>query len=726
MGISRLELYQTLGIEFSIVEPILIGSYEMDAVKEWRGAGDDAPHGSRWSTSFHASSFPGTNPTACGRAALYTLMDLPDEKPREAFLSALFEVGTALEHNWVRRFAATGQLLSKSPAVGDDYQEVFLDDEHWLSGASDAIVLPYGWRKGHCVEIKTTGHDKVLAMRANHDDTPYCVDESTEAFTENGWKRHGDLKSGELVLTLNHESGESEWQPVQAVNRFSVVDEEMVSVEGNVHSSLTTLNHRWPTLHRVMIPPYPRKRHWTTSESLVSTDHLITAAPCVELPESSPYSDAFVELVAWFYTEGTIRKDSRRPNVVLCQSVAHNPECVRRIRDCLVEVFGPSVVRMDTRGRRSEVAPQWREWVECDGEIARFQLNSNAAAGLLEIAPKRVVSTEFIRSLTLEQLDLFIQVSLDADGHAYKPGNPKSLLAQNDPARLVAFEMACILTGRPVHSYADTTKRYGVAGDLKEQRYVASVGKWSTARIWPKPGKWAQGSQRTGRMFPTRELYSGTVWCPTTDNGTWLARRNGTVYFTGNSHAKYSRQVNTYIGLTNEHGFAPLVHVCKKSWAITKPGILDLRWCPVHESFECELEEIQLEPPDDGSLIYSSREEPLLTASYYFGLDAEHMRVGREKLAAWRASFERGELPPHPLQGERKMWSVDPCKFCSMKKGCKADYQAKETRLAHSDHITRAKVVRPSYDYEAARSAVFTRWGVSDPLEHLQGEETAT
>lgn len=33
-------------------------------------------------------------------------------------------------------------------------------------------------------------------------------------------------------------------------------------------------------------------------------------------------------------------------------------------------------------------------------------------------------------------------------------------------------------------------------------------------------------------------MHSGLVWCPTTTNGTWLARRNGTVYFTGNSQVE--------------------------------------------------------------------------------------------------------------------------------------------------------------------------------------------
>jgi len=32
----------------------------------------------------------------------------------------------------------------------------------------------------------------------------------------------------------------------------------------------------------------------------------------------------------------------------------------------------------------------------------------------------------------------------------------------------------------------------------------------------------------------TEEKYTGIVWCPTTRNGNWLARRNGTVYYTGN------------------------------------------------------------------------------------------------------------------------------------------------------------------------------------------------
>lgn len=360
MGLSRLELWGHLGLEVKIVEPMLFDAYSLEAEQEWLGDDGDSPHGARWHTSFHASTFPGTDPLVCGRAAVYTFMDLPDEKPREPKLSAMFDLGSNLEHDWVRRFHLRGQLLSKSPAIGDDYQDVFIDDEHWLSGAADAIVLPPFWTRSHNVEIKTTSHEKVIAMRDNPENTPY-------------------------------------------------------------------------------------------------------------------------------------------------------------------------------------------------------------------------------------------------------------------------------------------------------------------------------------------------------------------------SHPKYLRQLGTYIGLGYEQEFSPEVILCKESWAITRSGEMSgfkfptMRFCPVHRKWDCETVTIKLDPPSDGTLIYSSREEPLTTASYYVSFDEEHMRAGRERLALWRDQFLRDEIPEHPHEGQRSKWSVPPCKYCSLKKGCKADYTAKTTKISESKQIERAKEVRPQYDYDAARARVLARWKVEVP-----------
>lgn len=187
---------------------------------------------------------------------------------------------------------------------------------------------------------------------------------------------------------------------------------------------------------------------------------------------------------------------------------------------------------------------------------------------------------------------------------------------------------------------------------------------------------------------------------------------------TPRSHAKYVRQLKTYIALAYEQEFAPEVVVCKQSWAITQEFPMGMRHCPIHRSFDCETEALKLEPPTDGTLIYSSREEPLTIASYLIEYDPDHMRVSREKLAEWRDYYMRGLLPPHPHEGQRSKWSVSPCEWCDHKKfTCKPDYTEKVTRLADSNGVKFAEEVRGEYDFDLTRAAVLERWGVEDTVK---------
>jgi hypothetical protein len=195
-------------------------------------------------------------------------------------------------------------------------------------------------------------------------------------------------------------------------------------------------------------------------------------------------------------------------------------------------------------------------------------------------------------------------------------------------------------------------------------------------------------------------------------------RERGTPY----SHQKYLRQLKTYVGYAHEQKFAPKVTVCTESWAVTRETVMGLRWCPRHHSLDCEVKEIQLSPPDGGELIYASRDPErgnhLDTIAYYVGYDGDFLEAGRKKLGQWRDFFERGEMPPHIHAGEKKKWSVDPCRFCNVKKNaCKLDETAKVTQLADSHAFEFARELSPAYDYEDARAAVFARWKIADPLK---------
>ncbi|MER6632884.1 hypothetical protein ABT301_32470 [Streptomyces sp. NPDC000987] len=343
---------------------------------------------------------------------------------------------------------------------------------------------------------------------ANH----WCVDERTEILTrDRGWITQDQLAVGDVVRTLNHETGLAEWQPVRDIYRAAVHNEPMRQLLAANHSSLTTAEHRWPVVTR------SGHRKWKISKTLMQGESFIAAAPHSDLPTSAKYEDAFVELVAWAWTEGSIRTGGT--GFSIAQSHTVNFGRVERIRRALTRLYGPASATL-----RGSTAPTWREATQANetshgGPVTVFYLNQHATALLLDVMPGKRVSTDFVLSLTMAQLELFIDVFCQGDGWHYRHG--KLDIWQRDPAALDAFELALTLSGR------------------RTSRHEYDGGESVSALLNPhvRPVKAAAEAARIGRNSATDEwvLYTGTVWCPVTDNTTWFARRDGHTYFTGNS-----------------------------------------------------------------------------------------------------------------------------------------------------------------------------------------------
>lgn len=437
-----------------------------------------------------------------------------------------------------------------------------------------------------------------MGVITGEDSNHWCTTPDTQIMTRSGWRSYDQIVPGDQVLTLNHETGLSEWQPLLAVNTWQVEDEEMVRIEGRRHSSITTAAHRWPILvgkaGRSRTDPY--KREWITSKELQTQaeldgpdkqrqDYLVLGAACVDLPQEAKYSDALVEVVAWYYTEGTkgIRPGRNTPKVIIAQSHRVNPEKCARIERSLTALFGPRSERLSRGGRFAtpesvernakarqlktqglsidEIAgilqvsdvqvrnylkrePRLRDnvprWVSQKGtkshpDMTTFRLNSAAAEIVVEHAPACVVSLDFINNLTFSQLKLFIDVSVQADGHY--AGGTTPMLSQKDPAMCDAFELAGILVGLSPNRRPQEGIGLSASGPiLHTQEVVTLAAGWGAQTFAPR-----------GRSFTT-ERYTGTIWCPTTPNGTWLARHNGKTFFTGNSEwLKEESAVKRYI-----------------------------------------------------------------------------------------------------------------------------------------------------------------------------------
>jgi hypothetical protein len=362
-----------------------------------------------------------------------------------------------------------------------------------------------------------------------------------------GWLNGDQVQRGEICLTLNTATGTAEWQPVQAVGIFPG-PHEVVEMRTRTHSSVTTLDHRWPVFLNGGTGRAATGWQWRTTATLPRDGRIAAAAPVVA-PADPKWSDALVELVAWFWTEGCAGDYGQ---ITLSQSGAANPQHVASIRYALTELFGPDAkaagrsllgskgwqkrrqVRAElerdasrsnravgrvcgvdpktvalVRGGKTD-GPGWTEDTD-HRQMHLFRLNTQAGTLLIEHAPQKVVTTEFMSQLTRAQLELFIRVSIDADG-TWRPGGRSAVMAQADIRRVEAFQVACALTGRS-----------GVlCGPNKAGMYHISI----QVTPWRKPMGHAH--------YRTRKVIDGPVWCPTTPNGTWFARRDGTTYFTGN------------------------------------------------------------------------------------------------------------------------------------------------------------------------------------------------
>lgn len=353
----------------------------------------------------------------------------------------------------------------------------------------------------------------------------FCVDDQTEILTTAGWKRYNEVAVGDTALTIRPDGATAEWQPVQAVNVFSAQRRRMQAIEGRGISALTTDNHRWLVRHRTKkylgggrtAPRYgsgPSRFEFRRSDQLTVDDAVPMGAPVRNVPKSATVPDALVELVAWYWTEGTDRASGR---VHIVQDHIVNPQNVHRIRAALAAQFGP-----EREKRKRPGGPLWAE--NRSGSQTTFGLNRAAAAALKLAAPDKVPSIAWLAHLTQRQLDLFIQRSVEADGHerTRPTGRVERVLSQGDHARASAFQAACLIAGYAASmKQYQTTYRHGGTSRLFES-WAVTVG----MREFVKPIR----QKKVGWVE-----HDGIVWCPTTPNGTWLARRNGTAYFTGNS-----------------------------------------------------------------------------------------------------------------------------------------------------------------------------------------------
>jgi hypothetical protein len=323
------------------------------------------------------------------------------------------------------------------------------------------------------------GKVRILPLNAS-----FCLTPDTEILTRQGWKNYEDLKVGEEVLSIDPETDESVWSPVEAVNVFDW-EGSLARWENERFSVLSTPDHRW--LYQDGRNKVSVKRTRELHSSRHNGGRLIVAGGTpLSFAKTPVHSDSVVEAVAWFVTEGHWHKNG---TPMLTQDALINPEYAERI-DSISKEFGGS--RYSHPGK----ADQWY--------IPGLKTTIHDIAG----DDKRLPSA-FLCSLTFKQAKLLFDTLIDADGCR----SGITSWSQSHEGRVDDFQMLAMMLG------------------------YRTQARWRQRKIGKPCCDVTVYSNRTVNVtnLERDEVdYKGKVWCPTTSTGTWVARRNGITFITGN------------------------------------------------------------------------------------------------------------------------------------------------------------------------------------------------
>jgi hypothetical protein len=332
----------------------------------------------------------------------------------------------------------------------------------------------------------------------------YCVDADTQALTQRGWLGHNEINKDDTILSYN--GNNMVWSDIFSIFRdnFSGM---MHKLDVRGMDALVTPEHKL-----------------VTDKGLVKVEHLLHTDQVVLMGEAEQntqqvYSDSFVELVGWIVTEGNYQ-----PNKNLVSIYQNEGSNADRIRSCL-----------------SHLNYRYTESTDHKNNV-RFLICVKHSKEIMQQFPDKDLTMNFIVSLSTAQRDLLIDTMIEADG--WTRGKSASY-TQKKSSSVDLFQALCSIAGRKTNShFRDNKISFGKPVSYYEINLFSRKTTRGTCIDFhggrtSNKGNIGRGKQHYPNQ-PTAE-YRGTVWCPETEYGCFVARRNGKVYLTGNTYNEEMR-----------------------------------------------------------------------------------------------------------------------------------------------------------------------------------------
>jgi len=349
----------------------------------------------------------------------------------------------------------------------------------------------------------------------------YCVDESTEALTNRGWLSIDEITTNDKILSY-HE-GKNVWSDIKSIFRNDY-DDLMFHLTSRSYDTLITPNHKIVT-DRGLIP----------IELIKEKDRFILMGDEVCDTEKK-HDDSYVELIGWIVTEGCYEYDKKHviKNIGISQKIGIKAD---RIRNCLNALQ----LKYTERTRAND--------------LIHFRIWKESSIDIWNKFPEKNLTMKFILELSSNQRLLLIESMIDADG--WRRGKHRSYV-QKCQKHTDIFTALCAISGIRTTTHRRNHISFGKNSECNNINLLSKRNNVAMAENID-----FHGAKRNGQSYPglgkshhpnvPTVHYKGRIWCPQTEYGCFMARRNGNVYLTGNTYVDEMRASAvlqlTYVGL---------------------------------------------------------------------------------------------------------------------------------------------------------------------------------
>ena len=411
---------------------------------------------------------------------------------------------TATETNMAYRTADNERMNQMEWILG---YEVHISDTNHTCLDSHGVPQPF---YDICDELQGR-YPKWFVFKGWH---PNCYDEESEVYTSNGWKRFADVKSKDLILTINPYSFDLEWSPFKYAIK-SQYKGKMIHFFNRSYDALITPDHEVLGLDKNIREPIFMR---TTAEKCGKTrpiyrssewvGNYITEVKIGDL--SVPYA-LFAEFMGYWLSDGNL---GHKWAVVIAQQDEHK----KAIYDCIA-AMGMKPRYNDKSGKVEFNNKDWYIYLQQFGTCA-----------------DKFIPQE-IKDATPDQIQIFLDAFISCDGYIKKPrsfvGNRGGVCNPTEGERVyftsskrMADELGELILKIGRRPSFKIGSKKGTVSQFKNGVYATNYDCWTISECRSK----------TVTQYNKEEIdYNGWVYDLVLEkNATMYIRRNGKCFWGSN------------------------------------------------------------------------------------------------------------------------------------------------------------------------------------------------